>query len=273
MSSADVSICCWDADAGTGRVLYAGKGPVTAIAAAPHSAHVLSAALDEDPFRALGTEDDSEHSKRKWLDYSGYAVVRLHDVASGAVIWAASHADPVERLAFSSDGTRAVGMHWRSSECSIWDVSSVAPLSNLKSDQLPVLAAPPPVVLIRTFDRDSWEKNEPVSFSRDGRAIVTNGSFTPLPSPDLWPLSAHRQAEDDAGQQGSAAVGTPCAYFFSDGWVWRGGPGSQRRRVCWIPPEYRPRNLGEKCMSSHGHFVAFCTVDRRLVLLDFTRCE
>ena len=166
-------------------MLYQGKGPITTIAVAPHSPHVLSAALDEDPFHAPGTEGGAEHSKTKWRHYPGYAVVRLHDVASGAVIWAVSHAETIDRLAFSSDGLRAVSTHWGSSKCSIWDVSSVTPLSRLDSDQLPVSAAHPPVVLIGTLDRGSWDESEPVSLSRDGRAIVTNGTFTPLPSPEL----------------------------------------------------------------------------------------
>ena len=255
------TVHCIDISSGADSVLYKGSGPVTAFAVAHHAPYVLSATLDYAPLPGTAP-DTAAGAKCSWLDYRGYPVVRLHNFASRETLWSGSHTSPLDRLAFSADDARAAGTHYRSSAVSLWALQ----VDGAQDDSGDLAC---PMRALGALDRGAWEHDEAVAFSADGTAIVTKTSYTPLP--------AHLSAGDSNAVRDVSPPPSP-SYYLSDGWIWRGGPGAVRRRLCWVPPGHRNNGAANRegdrgSMEVRCHLVAFATPHRRLVVIDLSSCS
>ncbi|KAI9070153.1 WD40 repeat-like protein, partial [Trametes sanguinea] len=100
-----------------------------------------------------------------------------------------------------------------------------------------------------------------LSFSPDGQGIIAGMLYVRISS--RWqPLSkpiAHASL-------------SPAYFLDNDGWLWRICRDSARRRLCWLPPQYRPAD--DYCVRSPptcGHVMANM-VEGRLMVLDAASC-
>ena len=206
------------------------------------------------------------------------------DAASNTVLWRVETKHrrfAIDAFSFSPDKSRLL-LADGGGGVSIWDVSALLqhrPHSTeedpMAQNQLDDSRAPRFLdkFYVRTLSR---ARVNLIAFSTDNRAVVTYDGYTPIPSPEHWPLSAQREGPPQP-KQGAPAVSSefPNYYVGFDGWIWRVDPGGGRRRVRWLPPGYRYIPAVDVQWSKspdgwgiRGHRIALATNEGRFVLVD-----
>ncbi|KAI9067513.1 hypothetical protein FKP32DRAFT_255300 [Trametes sanguinea] len=194
-------------------------------------------------------------------DSHNYPTLRLHD-GLGRVVWLEHHERGIASLAFSEDCTRALAGNWEG-EIFLYDLTQVVcPDQNAP----PALQLELPCVPQYTLSSGSNLPLRRISFSPDGQGITTDRSYTLLDPPLAQPFSRHAES--------SPLIATCQCFLDREGWLWRVDPHSKPRRVCWLPSTLRPWDIPcNTTWSVQGDIIASSTNDRRLVLLDVSRCS
>ncbi|CDO75279.1 hypothetical protein BN946_scf184497.g10 [Trametes cinnabarina] len=249
------------------EVIFRCDGQIWAMAVSSDGKWIVSASKDNSLPDTSSAGLIAKPSKRPVKDGSGtYPTIRLHE-ASGRVIWIEHHWDIMTALGFSDDGMRIVAgnMH---NQIFFYDISALIQTQTdvvVATTSFTATAQPPtPVVHERVLIHTSKLPLRQIAFSPDGRGIITDRTYNPL-DPTLAAQSSPRGGEN--------AV-LPAARFIDDqGWLWRVEPYSKPRRLCWLPYTFRPvDNPWANTWSVRGDIIPYSTADRRLVVLDTSRC-
>ncbi|CDO75023.1 hypothetical protein BN946_scf185026.g1 [Trametes cinnabarina] len=153
-------------------------------------------------------------------------------------------------LAFSEDGTRALAGS-QDGEVFLYDLTQIIPPGHTAPRSPPPLAVPEHKLSFRGTGAVRH-----VAFSPDGRGVLTNGSYTSIPS-EMRPLRI-----------GPANRASTTMFYFEDDWLWSVEVHSEPRRLCWIPPSLRPDddNLDTVPQGS-GYIIAYKTSQGRLFVM------
>jgi WD40 repeat protein len=245
-ASDDRTIRSWALDGsralhGKDDIIFEAPGPVMTIAQSDDSNVILSSALDLIPDTT-----------------SGYPTVRLHDRASGNVLWKHNFSAMLESFAFSRDCTRAL-VGSGNGQISLLDLTKIYALAISSTARMPQTSYAE--VKIRTWDSGDGYAVEHVSFSADESAVISDASFTSLDR-------ASRPLNAPDFEHSAPSV------FLLNGWLWRATP--ERRRICWIPPTYRHTQTTAKIymgtMETRGNLIAFGTNSGLVVIIDASNC-
>jgi len=148
---------------------------------------------------------------------SGYAhdAFTLLDATSGRVIQQCPDGqDTMRNVAWSADGKRLL-ISYDNRIVHLWDVASAR-----TTNQLHLL-----------LQIDASLSAMPLSFADGHRCITTDHGIFPIPLQYRPPC-----ATDDHAPLSLETM----LRLRKDGWVWLVGGGKGERRVCWLPPAYRP---------------------------------
>jgi WD40 repeat protein len=139
-------------------------------------------------------------------------------------------------IAFPADGTRIASGLCYDGTVHMWNRDAGAASPNLKTQGTPC----------------------GLMYSSDERSIFTNSEPIPIPN-EFVPTRRPNNADTlpSAHIQGY--------YMGADGWLWAYPP---QRRLCWIPPDWRPGGLmfRRDLLTWRGHHVALGTTDRILCI-------
>jgi WD40 repeat protein len=115
-------------------------------------------------------------------------------------------------VAWAADGTRLLTSDWHGRVC-VWDVASAR-----STKHAPLL-----------FQCETGHNGPSCSFFDGHRSILTDHGVFPVLPEHRPPCAAddHMPPETAWGLR-------------NDGWIWQLGGGMGERRVCWLPPAYRP---------------------------------
>lgn len=233
---------------------------VIALAVSPDGQWILSGVLTGSPDTA--SADLLAVPSRLPVEYWGvYFMLRLHDV-TGRVIWIEHHPCLITSIAFSEDCTRALAGN-QEGEVFVYDLTPLIPPGHGPSPSSPPLALPE----WRLIPGPITYPIKCLSFTADCRSIIADGRHALL-SPEQQPLRIH------SGSASSAPF-PAAAYFLEDGWLWCIDLDSHPRRLCWIPPPFRPlkdRYVSRLSWSANAHVIAIRTQETRLVILDALHC-
>ncbi|KAH9896608.1 hypothetical protein C8Q73DRAFT_788949 [Cubamyces lactineus] len=180
---------------------------------------------------------------------SHYNALRLHDATTGHVVWIQHYPCWITSVAFSEDCTRALAGNQKD-EVFLYDPTQIIP---------PHHAAPPLSVPEHKLSvRETHENIRRISFSPNGRAVITHRTYTSIPS-ELQPLHI-----------GPTDRSLIAISFYDDDWLWRiDHPDADPRRLCWIPPMFRPQlNSVDSFSSAGGQFIVHFTLGGSLVIMD-----
>ncbi|CDO75275.1 hypothetical protein BN946_scf184497.g6 [Trametes cinnabarina] len=240
------------------EVLFRCDGAMTAMAVSPDKTWIVSASADYSPPDTSSPDLPAKPSNEPYGRNGIYPVLRLHK-SSGGVVWIEHHERPIVSLAFSDDGTRVLAGTLLG-KIFLYDLTE---LIDTRSDQSAPPATHPSAILENAFDSGSNLPLPQISFSPDGRAIITPRSCTPL---DVAPA---RPLPKPVGNASSFTT-----YFIDgDGWLWRVHSHSAPRRICWVPSALRPMDVcGCSTWSAQGNTIACNAAGYKLVLLDMSRC-
>ncbi|CDO69809.1 hypothetical protein BN946_scf184803.g7 [Trametes cinnabarina] len=189
-------------------------------------------------------------------DPSGtYCVLRLHDV-TGRVLWIENERNHVVSLAFSEDCTRALAGS-DEAQMFLYDLTQLIP-----PDESTPRPARPLAVPEHTLSAREASLLTHISFSYDGRGVITDRSYTPLPS-ELQPVSV---------QHTTTARTYPISVYLDElGWLWHVEPDANPRRICWIPLRFQTSdNWFGSSFSARGHVVALSTQEHRLAVIEWS---
>ncbi|KAI9059935.1 hypothetical protein FKP32DRAFT_1679466 [Trametes sanguinea] len=243
-------------------LLFLCEGELATFVLSSDGRWMLSASWQRSP-PETSSADLLAQSSRQPLSVRGwYSTLRLHD-ASGHVLWIEHYTSKITSLAFSDDRTRALAGN-RDGEIFLYDlaqlVAEVAGPDDPTAAQRPASATVPE----RQYSSGSTRHVDRVAFSPDSRAIVTERSYIPL-------RPEHRPA---CSRSRTAGASEPPAYLIRDGWLWcaRAEAGSGCRRLCWLPPVFRPdEDQLRNPWSVRGHIIAYKTQGGRVVVMDASR--
>ncbi|KAH9896421.1 WD40-repeat-containing domain protein [Cubamyces lactineus] len=211
---------------------------------------ILSSSRRNDSPPDTPSADLLAHPSRQPVksEYGFYYALRLHDVTTGNVVWIEYHQHRITSVAFSEDCTRALAGN-NEGEVFLYDLTQIIPLRSP-----PPTAVPEHKLTVRGTDRYIPR----ISFSSDGRVVITDRTYTSIPS-ELQPL--HTAYTD----RSLTAIS-----FYEGDWLWRiNHPDSDPRRLCWIPPIFRPhKNSVEPFLSASGQFIVYFTLGGSLIVMD-----
>ncbi|KAI0324967.1 WD40 repeat-like protein [Cubamyces sp. BRFM 1775] len=271
----DYAVHMWKADTGELSETFTGHwDDVTGVAFTPDEQHVLSASddgtirrgkigqngqripsdvlfqSDRDHIRAFAVSSDGRWilsaayqrhsppdtsnanllvapSRQPVADkYGKYYALRLHDATTGRVFWIEHLPSWITSVAFSEDCTRALA-GTDEGEVFLYDLTQLIPPNNTSPRPSPPLAVPEHKLSGRVASAIQH-----ISFSPDGRAVITNR---------LQPLLVHIPNR----------CSTPF-FFYDEDWLCRASPGLDPRRLCWIPPSFRPHEASTDSFPSPG---------------------
>ncbi|CDO69449.1 hypothetical protein BN946_scf184817.g9 [Trametes cinnabarina] len=236
--------------------LFRCDGALTALALSSSQRWMLSATSDLFPPGTSNLDLLAGPSQQPHKQYGVHATLRLHD-ASGRVVWMENYQGRVASLAFSEDCSRVLAGN-EEGETFLYDLTQLILVYDSTTHP-----AQPPLVPGHRFHSGSTRPVKQISFSHDGRYIVTERSYTPL-SPELRPPR-------EGGPHSSLL---PAYCLDSDGWLWCINTDSEPRRICWVSPKLRPQNYGHRLSqwSVVGHTIAIIATDGRLVIIDASCC-
>ncbi|KAI0328316.1 YVTN repeat-like/Quino protein amine dehydrogenase, partial [Cubamyces sp. BRFM 1775] len=199
---------------------------------------------------------DSPPDTRPVADNDGdYNALRLHDATTSRVLWIEHLPSYITSVAFSEDCTRALAGS-REGEVFLYDLTQIIPPDNTSPRPPPPLAVPEHSLSVRVASAIKH-----ISFSPDGRAVIANGRYISIPS-ELQPLLVR--------------IPNRCLtpfFFYDEDWLWRVDPGLDPRRLCWVPPSFRPHRESQSTdsfPSPGGQPIAYLTLGGSLLVLDDT---
>ncbi|KAI9059864.1 WD40 repeat-like protein [Trametes sanguinea] len=243
-----------------GGSLFQGDCAIHALAISFDGKWMISGSSDTHPPNTSGIDLLAKPSREPSVCHANrYQTLRLHD-ATGRILWIEHTTCSISSLAFSDDCTRAL-VGFSDGRISLYDISQLIDVAeNRVSTQS--TSDTVPAVPEYEFTTGSSEGVKHIAFSPDGRGIITEGNYTPL------------QVEQRPRSSVIVDPSLPPAYFLSDGWLWRSTPEAGCRRVCWVPPTFRPsERFMEGSWSVRGHTIACKTPHNRLVVLDASPCS
>ena len=164
------------------------------------------------------------------------------------------------QLAFSDDGSRLLQLS---------TTSYVPDLTRLYETQTAGQTSPT-LTHMGTYDCEPYKGD--IAFSPSGRFIVAGGAFCAVRLEHLPPMAL----------QGNSPLSEDYAFFLSDDWLWYASANEQRR-ICWVPPSFRPRSsrnglpkFSERTRRPtiliRRNTVTIRTVLKSLVILDTSPC-
>ncbi|KAJ8469754.1 hypothetical protein ONZ51_g8781 [Trametes cubensis] len=181
-----------------------------------------------------------------------YHALRLHNAIMGRVVWIEHHPFYIRSVAFSEDCTRALADNYKG-EVFLYDLTQLIPPDPTVPRSPPPLAVPEYKLVVR-----KTQGILRLSFSPDGQAVITARAYTSIPS-KLQPRPIRNTDH---------SLTAIC--FYEDDWLWHVNLDSNRRRLCWIPPLFRPhaKNSAESLSSASGQSIAYITVQGALVVIE-----
>ncbi|KZT20556.1 WD40 repeat-like protein [Neolentinus lepideus HHB14362 ss-1] len=203
--------------------------------------HIFCMAMSSDDSLVIFGASMVPYGKERFHHFMG-----LLDARSKTLLWKVyPDQGRFHSLSFSSDGTRAISGTNRHI-VALWDTSFRA-VSSHSSDQK----------LLQQIQTDA--PIDDVAFSGDETYILANSSYHIIPD-ECLPRSITHQV-----------VPSPTLYL-DRGWIWCASPS--RRRLCWIPTDFRPVESRPMIFKGRvaflGYIVAFGTQHGSLVVADFS---
>ncbi|KAJ8473585.1 hypothetical protein ONZ51_g7772 [Trametes cubensis] len=236
------------------EILFQSDGdPILTFAVSSDEKWILSASYRrKSPPDTSSADLLAPPSRQPVKDYDGdYNTLRLHNANTGRVVWIEHH-PCISSVAFSEDCTRALAGNY-DGEVFLYDLTQVIPPDPSVPRSPPPLAVPEHKLGVRQtqFIRG-------LSFSPNGKAVITDRAYTSIPS-ELQPLHT------DPTDRSLTAI-----FFYEDDWLWHVNLDSDPRRLCWIPPLFRPHaeNRTESLSSASGQSIAYISVQGSLVVMD-----
>ncbi|KAJ8455636.1 hypothetical protein ONZ51_g12376 [Trametes cubensis] len=226
---------------------------IWALAVSSDGQWILSTSFRRDsPPKTLSADLLAPPSRQPVKDrYGDYNTLRLHDTTTGHVIWVEHHSHFTRSVAFSEDCTRALAGNWKG-EVFLYDLTQLIP----PGPTVPC-STPPLVVPEHKLSVSETHAITRLSFSPNGRAVITRRTCTSIPS-ELQPLSTSFT---------DCSLTSIC--FYEDNWLWHVNLDSGPRRLCWIPPLFRPHDSSvESFPSASGQSIAYITLQGSLVVID-----
>lgn len=157
----------------------------------------------------------------------------------------------VVQLSFSDDSTRLVAW-FDNGRIVLWDIT----VSGDRS------------VPLKEFSTRGSPTPQHLSFSGDHTSIFSSGSYYLIPKP-LQPLCADISAN---------ALENKTYHYLEGGWVWSGLPAGEKRRICWVPKEYRDfidarhkgLNANTCTVAAQGTIMAFGCQNGQVILINLS---
>ncbi|CDO75780.1 hypothetical protein BN946_scf184792.g2 [Trametes cinnabarina] len=255
-ASQDGTIRRWkvrhDAPETNHEVVFRDEGGIDAFTISSDGRWMLSASAWSSKPPATSSTELLAKPNRPPVTYNGsFCALRLHD-ATGRVVWMENHHCMLRSLAFSEDSTRALAGNVRS-QVFWYDLAQLTARNSAVSRPLDLAVVPE-----HQFGSLSTRWVEHVSFSPDGGGIVTESDYIPL-----------RREEQPARIQAADQALLPAYFIDDDGWLTRAGEQMDARRICWVPPSFRPKEDDiARSWSVQGHAIALKTRENHLVVLD-----
>ncbi|KAJ8457381.1 hypothetical protein ONZ51_g11565 [Trametes cubensis] len=238
------------------RIVFQCDGDlVSTFAVSSDERWILSASYRKDsPQDTSGADLLAPPSRQPVEDDGGYYhALRLHDATTGNVVWIEHHSCGITSVAFSEDCTRALAGNYEG-EVFLYDLTQLIPPDPTVPRSPPPLAVPEHRLGVR-----KTRAIRHLSFSPDGRVIISDKTCTSIPS-ELHPRPTRNT------DRSLTAIS-----FYEDDWFWHiNYPDLEPRRLCWIPPLFRPHaeNRADSLSSASGQSIAYITLQGSLVVID-----
>ncbi|KAL7278247.1 hypothetical protein ACG7TL_008223 [Trametes sanguinea] len=235
-------------------------GRIRELAVSSDGKWMLSGSLDRTPPDTSSPDLIAKPSRKPFVNDGYYPTLRLHE-ASGRVLWIEHVTGWMTSLAFSDDCTRAVA-GLKDGRILLYDLTQLLPHRTTSSNASTPLSHPALIVTEYEFSTGSRRMGAQISFSPDGRGLVSSESYTVVPA-ELRPLSTRY-----------TDLSLPPAYFFKHGWLWSSDPDIGSQRLCWMPPAFRYiESYPERFWSVHGHIIVCGTRENGVAILDASHCQ
>ncbi|KAI0329373.1 hypothetical protein GY45DRAFT_1371671 [Cubamyces sp. BRFM 1775] len=180
-----------------------------------------------------------------------YNALRLHDATTGRVLWIEHLPSYIRSVAFSEDCTRALAGN-EEGEVFLYDLTQIIPPDNTVPRSPHPLAVPEHKLSVQVADAIKR-----ICFSPNGRAAIANSTYISIP-PGLQPLIVRTPNR----------CSTPF-FFYEEDWLWRVNLDSDPRRLCWVPPSFRPHEESTGSFPSPGgQPIAYIALGGSLVTMD-----
>jgi hypothetical protein len=260
--SDDCTVRVWDATTGTERhIMHGHEGWVFSVAFSPDGQLIVSGS-DDCTVRvwdaSTGAEQHTMHGHEGWVRSVAFSP-NGQSIASGSKdktvrVWDATtgterhimhgHEHRVYSVAFSPDGHFIVsGSH--DYMVRVWDVTTGTERHIMRG-------------------HEGWVRS--VAFSPDGQSIVSRSW---LGTVHVWDASTgtERHTSPDLDSTLTEASHATLAFQANErtGWVWRVPPSGGRQQLCWLPTQYRGRQLAH-----HGQTACIGGDNGAVTILDFS---